>query len=468
MQQFRLLIVLLLSSMFVNAQNVTGDWYGTLNIQGNKLRLVLHIKETNGKLTSTMDSPDQGAKGIPIQEVDFNNSKLTVKSKTIGFEYSGKVNKSFTEIEGTFKQSGKTFNLKLLRQPEKIVPPKRPQEPKAPFPYYTEDVKFYNSEDNINLAGTLTLPDTTGKYPAVVLISGSGPQNRNSEVFGHKIFLVLADYLTRHGIGVLRFDDRGIGESEGNFSEATSVNFAFDALAGVQYLQSHKNIYNNKIGLLGMSEGGMIAPIAAKLSDDIAFIVLLAGPGIPIPELLKLQQIAISKVNGIPEKAINFNVNLMQGAYKILNKYPNDNNIKIKLETYFKNELKKLSADELKKIGNTDMFIKQTVRTLTTPWFRYFITYKPAENLSKIKCPVLALNGEKDLQVLPKENLNGIEQALKKGGNTNYKIEKLSGLNHLMQKCKTGNPNEYAKIEETMNPAVLKIITEWILNIVKP
>ncbi len=466
MQKFILLLLLFLSSTLANAQNITGDWYGTLNIQGNKLRLVLHIKNINGKLTSTMDSPDQGAKGIPVQEVEFNNSELTIKSIIIGFEYTGRVNKSFTEIEGMFKQAGKTFNLKLLRQPEKIVPPKRPQEPKAPFPYYTKNIMFYNSEDNINLAGTLTLPDTTGKYPAVVLISGSGPQNRNSEVFGHKIFLVLADYLTRHGIGVLRFDDRGIGESEGNFIEATSVNFAFDALAGIQYLQSHKNIYSNKIGLLGMSEGGMISPIAATFSDDIAFIVLLAAPGIPIPELLKLQQIAISKVNAIPEKTITFNSNLMQGAYKILNKYSDDDNLKSKLETYFENKLKNLSSEELKKIGNTDMFVKRTVRTLTTNWFRYFITYKPAENLSKIKCPVLALNGEKDLQVLPKENLNGIEQALKKGGNTNYKIKELSGLNHLMQKCKTGNPNEYVKIEETMNPAVLKIIVEWILNIV--
>ena len=466
MKKFIIVLFLLISSTVIVAQDVTGDWYGILVANGVKLRIVYHIKN-DGKLTATMDSPDQKANGIPISDVTFQNSVLTLSAKNLGFSYTGKVNKTFSKVTGEFKQSGMKFNLDLQRKPVKIKKPKRPQEPKAPFPYYSEDIKFFNSEDNVELAGTITLPDTNGKYPAVVLISGSGPQNRDSEVFGHKIFLVLADYLTRKGIAVLRFDDRGVGESGGNLSTATSMNFALDVLAGVQYLQSRKEIDPGKIGLVGMSEGGMIAPIATVLSDDIAFDVLLAGPGIPITELMKLQQIAISKANKIPEETIDFNVKTMQGAYKILNESENESDTYDKLKKYFKEQLSKLPEEKLKELGNLDKFIELQIKTLTSPWFKYFIKYNPAENLSQIKCPVLAINGGKDLQVLPEENLAGIEQALKKGGNNNYTIKELPGLNHLLQKCKTGNPNEYSKIEETMNPAALKTIADWILNIVK-
>jgi len=467
MKKLSIVLFLLFSSIFNFAQNVTGDWFGTLGVQGSKLRIVFHITENEGKFNATMDSPDQGAKGIPISDVTFQNPKLTLFAKAIGFEYNGKTNESFTKIEGKFKQAGMEFDLELLREAVKVIVPNRPQEPKEPYPYYTKDVKFFNSEDNVELAGTISLPDTNGKYPAVVLISGSGPQNRNSKVFGHKIFLVLADYLTRNGIAVLRYDDRGVGESKGNIRTATSFNYALDALAGVQYLQSRNEIDKNKIGLIGMSEGGMIAPIATVLSDNIAFNVLLAGPGIPIPDLLQLQTIAISRANEIPEEEIEFNSNLMQGAYKILNESKDNNTIESELRNYFRKQLEDLPKEELEKIGNLNRFIEQQVRPLLSPWFRYFINYNPKENLSKIKCPVLAINGEKDLQVLPKEDLTGIEKALKKGGNKNFTIKELPGLNHILQKCETGSPSEYAKIEETMNPLALKTISEWIQNIVK-
>ncbi|MCP5063799.1 MAG: prolyl oligopeptidase family serine peptidase, partial [Ignavibacteriae bacterium] len=446
---------------------ITGDWYGVLDIQGQKLRIVFHIVENDGSLTATMDSPDQGAKGIPVSDVSTENSILSIFAKAIGFEYTGKVNETFSNIEGTFKQTGQEFELNLQREAIKVEAPKRPQEPKVPFPYYTKDIKFFNSEDEVELAGTITLPDTIGKYPAVVLITGSGPQNRNSEVFGHKLFLVLADHLTRNGIGVLRFDDRGVGESSGNIQTATSENYALDALAGVQYLQTRNDVDLNNIGLIGMSEGGMIAPIANSLSDDIAFIILMAGPGIPTPELLELQTIAISRASGIPEEKIIFNSSIMQGAYKILNESTEEESINKKLKNYFDGRLKELSKEELEEIGDLNIFIERQVNLLTSSWFRYLLKYNPEENLTKVKCPVLAINGEKDLQVLPKENLAGIEKALKKGGNTNYTIKELPNLNHIFQKCETGNPNEYAKIEETMNPLALETIAKWISGVVK-
>jgi len=467
MKKINIILLLLFSSVLTFAQNITGDWYGALDIQGQKLRIVFHIVENDSGFSATMDSPDQGAKGIPVSDITLKNSILSIAAKAIGFEYAGIVNENYTKVAGIFKQAGQEFKLSLQREAIEVETPNRPQEPKAPFPYYTKDIKFFNSEDEVELAGTITLPDTVGKYPAVVLISGSGPQNRNSEVFGHKLFLVLADYLTRNGIGVLRFDDRGVGESGGNIQTATSENYALDALAGVQYLQTRNDIDLNNIGLIGMSEGGMIAPIATSLSDDIAFIVLMAGPGIPTPELLELQTIAISMANGITEEKISFNNSIMQGAYKILNESKEEESVSEKLKNYFDGRLNELSKEELEEIGDLNNFIERTVNQLTSAWFRYIVKYNPEENLAKVKCPVLAINGEKDLQVLPKENLAGIEKALKSGGNKNYTIKELPDLNHIFQKCETGNPDEYAKIEETMNPRALKTITKWILGITR-
>ena len=261
-------------------QDITSQWNGILNIQGMQLRLVFHIKKDDEKLTATMDSPDQGAKGIPVSDVTFENKTLKLEVTSAGISYEGTMGEN-NVVKGTFKQSVYSFPLELTKEKleKKIIT--KPQDPTKPYPYRMEDVIFENKNAGINLAGTLTLPQQEGIYPAVILISGSGPQNRDSELLGHRPFLVISDFLTKNGIAVLRFDDRGTGASTGNFQSATSIDFAQDVEAGLAYLRSRKEIDSRKIGLIGHSEGGLIAPIVASRSKDVAFIVLLAGPGLP-------------------------------------------------------------------------------------------------------------------------------------------------------------------------------------------
>ena len=267
------------------------------------MRVVFNIVKTDKGYSSTMDSPDQGAKGIPVTFTNFENSVLKIEISNAKIEYTGTLDKENNFI-GNFKQGGQSFPMNLSKEKvekEKFV---RPQEPTKPYPYYSEDVIFENKKDKITLAGTLTLPTKEGNYPVVVLITGSGPQNRDEELLGHKPFLVLADYLTKNGIAVLRFDDRGIGESQGDFKTATSLDFASDVESAVNYLQTRKEINKKKIGLIGHSEGGIIAPMVAAKSKDIDFIVLLAGTGIPGGELMLLQKELIERASGANEADI--------------------------------------------------------------------------------------------------------------------------------------------------------------------
>ena len=333
---------------------------------------------------------------------------------------------------------------KEIAEKEKLV---RPQEPAKPYSYYEEEVAFENRKAGITLAGTLTLPTKEGVFPAVVLISGSGPQNRDEELMGHKPFLVLSDYLTKNGIAVLRFDDRGISASKGDFKTATSLDFSTDVEAGVAYLQTRKEINKKKIGLIGHSEGGIIAPMVVSRSKNIAFIVLLAGTGIPGDQLLLLQQELIGKDSHISDASLKTVKIINKGAFEIVTKSTNSEQLKIDLTSYIKQALKDNPDAINPKSMSQDEFIKMQVDQIASPWMLYFIKYNPATALEKVKCPVLAINGEKDLQVPPKENLEAIKRALTKGGNKKVTTIELSNLNHLFQECKTGSPSEYAAIE---------------------
>ena len=286
--------LLLISSAIVFGQDITGDWNGSLKVQSMQLRLVFHVTKTDAGYSATMDSPDQGAKGIPMSKATFENSILTIEMAAAQIEYTGKLD-STDMVVGTFKQAGQTFPLNLSRKSIEKEVVKRPQEPTKPYPYYSEEINFENTKDKITLAGTLNLPKKEGKFPVVVLITGSGPQNRDEELMGHKPFLVLSDYLTRNGIGVLRFDDRGTFASKGNFAKATTNDFATDVESAVNYLKKRKEIDPKHIGLIGHSEGGIIAPMVAVKSKDVSFIVLMAGTAIPGSELLLLQQEAIGR-----------------------------------------------------------------------------------------------------------------------------------------------------------------------------
>ena len=461
MKTLLLVLIAFLTSLSLTAQNITGEWNGALKVQGTQLRLVFTITKTDTGISATMDSPDQGAKGIPTTTTTFENSILRITIANAKIEYEGTLGND-NIIVGTFKQGGQSFPMNLSKEvieKEKLV---RPQEPIKPYSYYTEDITFENKKAGIRLAGTLTLPQKEGVFPVVILISGSGPQNRDEELLGHKPFLVLADYLTKNGIAVLRYDDRGIASSKGDFKTATTADFATDVEASIAYLKTRKEINKKKIGLIGHSEGGIIAPMVANKSADVAFIVLLAGTGIQGDKLLLLQQKLIGKVSGVSDEDLLKSELTNRKVFDIVNQSNSLEQLKTDLTNYLKQTLKDDPNAEKPEGMSDDDLVKLQVNQIANPWMHYFIKYDPASTLEKVKCPVLALNGEKDLQVPPKENLEAIKKALAKGGNKKVTTKELPNLNHLFQECKTGSPNEYATIEQTFSPTALTEILKWI------
>ncbi|MBK0369758.1 alpha/beta hydrolase family protein [Flavobacterium agrisoli] len=437
----------------VHAQEITGKWNGLLKVPGAELRLVFNVTQTEAGLKSTMDSPDQNANGIPVTKTTFE--KPQIKFEVGPILYLGELKGD--EIIGVFKQSGQEFPLNLSKKTIEKKESKKSQEPIKPYSYFAEDVNFTNAKANISLAGTLTLPKNDGVFPAVILISGSGPQNRNEELAGHKPFLVIADYLTKSGFAVLRFDDRGVGNSTGNFASATTANFATDVESALSYLKTRKEINSKQIGLIGHSEGGIIAPMVAVNTKEVAFIVLLAGTGIPGDELLLLQQSAISKASGKSESEIEKTAQINQKAYQMVMDSQNTEQLKKELQKYLEAVI-----TEVPNGMNKEQFITAHVQQLTSPWARYFLKYNPALTLEKVKCPVLAINGAKDTQVPSKENLNAIEKALQKGNNKDFTTHEFANTNHLFQECETGLPSEYATIEQTFSPIVLDYMNKWM------
>jgi len=470
----KLSTTLLLPSFFLflfthvsSGQNdITGGWHGVLDIQGMmKLRIVFHVQKTDDGLSSSLDSPDQGGYGMGVEKTEFSPPRLRLEMHSLMAVFEGEVNTDFTEIKGVFEQGGLKMPLVLNRQANEAPTMNRPQEPKPPFPYHDEEVFFENTAAGITFAGTLTMPSKEGRFPAVVLVSGSGPQNRDEELLGHKPFLVLADHLTRQGIAVLRYDDRGTAKSTGDHSTATSEDFAGDALAAVAYLKSRPEINTQQIGIAGHSEGGMIAPMCAARSEDVAFIVLLAGTGGDGEEVLLTQIDLINRANGYPEDRNQRELEVVGQALRLVKSEQDTAVLRQKMTDIFTKAYRESPVEEQQEAGSEASFVQSQVGALTTPWFRFFIQYDPRTALEKVKCPVLALNGEKDLQVEPKINLGGIEAALKKGGNTRFTIQELPGLNHLFQTSETGAPSEYSQIEETFSPVALKVVSDWILKI---
>ncbi len=457
------IIFLFLISLPGYTQDISGAWNGVLNVQGTQLRIVFNITQTEDGYSSTMDSPDQGAKGIPVPTTTFVDLNLKFELPALGITYDGKLEND-TMFVGDFKQAGLTFPLTLTRSEQKKEEVLRPQEPLKPYPYYTEDVKFGNIKDSIVLGGTLSLPNKEGHFPAVILITGSGPQNRDEELMGHKPFLVLADYLTRNGIAVLRYDDRGIGESTGDISKATSIDFAKDVRAAIDYLKTRKEIDKKEIGLIGHSEGGMIAPIVASESKDVSFIVLMAGPGVQGAKLLVKQQNDLGKAYGMSDEDLLKAEKTNRNIYDIVLNSDDDMTLKEKLTSYIKQAISESEESGIPKGMNIDDYVDVQVKQLISPWMKYFLRFDPAPVLETVKCPVLAINGSKDMQVDAKENLEAIKDALEKGGNEKFTTKELQGLNHLFQECETGLPSEYSTIEQTFSPIALKIVTDWIVK----
>lgn len=449
-----LILITALISFIMNGQEITGQWNGLLKVPNGQLRVVFHVNKTENGYNGTMDSPDQKVTGIPLGKVAFENSILKLEIPSAQISYEGTLNKD-NIVVGKFTQGGQSLELDLSKETIQKQVYARPQEPQKPYPYYTEEVKFENKTDNVVLAGTLSLPKKEGNFPAVILITGSGRQNRDEELLGHKPFLVLADYLTKKGIAVLRFDDRGAGESTGDFSKASTIDFSKDVQAGVDYLKTRKEIDKKKIGLIGHSEGGLIAPIIAGNSKDIDFIVLLAGPGLRGDTLLLLQTELIERQSGVSNEEIKKRQEILKGAYDlVVASSANDENFKNSVSTYFNSKFDENQA-------------KAATNQITSNWWYTFIKMDPAVALAKVKCPVLALNGSKDLQVPAEVNLQVIEKTLAKAGNKIVTAKILPNLNHLFQECKTGSPDEYEKIEQTFSPIALEEISSWVLLQIK-
>jgi len=432
--------------------DIDGAWMGTLDSGAVKLRVVFHITNTEDGLTATMDSPDQGMNGMPTTSVTRNGAALKIEAKQIGGSYEGTINKDLSQIDGTWSQGAGSLPLVLKRVKDAAeLNRPRPQNPVKPYPYRDEDVSYKNTQQNVTLAATFTVPTGKGPFPAVLLITGSGPQDRDETIMGHKPFLVLSDDLTREGIAVLRADDRGVGKSTGKFSGATTADFATDADAGIAYLKTRPEVDPHKIGLVGHSEGGMIAPMVAARNPDVAFIVMMAGSGVPgdqiLPEQLLQLDLAAGKSRDEAQKAA-------EKEREILTLVESE-----KDDAVLQKDLRQKLAGEV-----PEAQMGAQITAITSPWFRFFLTYDPATALRKVKCPVLAINGEKDRQVSPEQNLPAIRQALTEGGNKHFEVVELPGLNHLFQTAKTGAVSEYAQIEETMSPLAMKTIAEWILK----
>ena len=442
-----------------------GNWLGNLKVSSVTLRIVLKIsKLEKNSYKAILNSPDQTDKDIPVDKVDISRDSIKLFVTMIGGSYKGKL--TDTLLDGIWSQGGKDFPLSFTKT-DKPVEINRPQNPKKPYPYKEEEVKVRNKGADVILAGTFTYPEKGDNFPAVVLITGSGPQDRDEALLGHKPFLVLSDYLTRHGIAILRCDDRGIGKSTGNFSSATTKDFATDALACVEYLKTRKEVDKKYIGLIGHSEGGIIAPMVANQTKDVSFIVMMAGTGLNGEKILELQSKLIAKAEGESDEEINKMTQLNTKLYKIAMQEKDSSRAEAEIHKVLDEFYSTLSDSVKNSPENSKERLYAQTKKLLSPWFRFFLSYEPKGNLSKLRIPILAIDGENDLQVPPKENLAAIESALKKAGNKNYKIVEFPKLNHLFQTSKTGSPTEYSKIEETIAPIALSTISDWILEVTK-
>lgn len=450
---------LLLLSIFGYSQDINGSWTGELDIQGMKLPLIFNIKTEDNSLKSTLDSPKQGAKDLPVKSTQFENNILTIEATDLGISYKGNYNNG--KIEGTFKQGNRELPLNLEKnQSQKEYNFNRPQTPKSPFDYKTEDVSFINPVDKNTLAGTISTPKDKKDFPIVVMITGSGTQNRDEELFGHKPFAVIADDFAKKGIATLRLDDRGIGGSSQVEKKSTTADFATDINEAVNFLvqKGYKNI-----GLLGHSEGGMIAPMVATMNKNVKFIISMAGPGIKISDLM-LKQIEQSAVlSGENQEKIKLDVEVSKKLYDYVLSYKGTN-LQNDTETFYSNELKKIPSN-LADSNKMQEQVKAEVKQITNPWFLYFLKFDPQEYITKLKIPVLAINGSKDFQVEATSNLEGFKKGLKKAGNKKFETINFEGLNHLFQECKTGAFSEYIEIEQTISPKVLDKMSDWILKL---
>lgn len=457
-----LLFFLLLSiTSFSQNDNITGFWKGTLQVSTTKLELIFKI-DFSKVPKAVMDVPAQGIQDFVPDSVSFKDHVLYFKGSNPNFVLSATYLADEDKFVGKFIQGGEA-DITLERINE-YTPIRRTQEPKPPFPYHSFDTYFKNTNASIELAGTITVPDTIGVYPAVVLVSGSGPQDRDESLLGHKPFLVLADFLSRNGFAVLRYDDRGTAKSKGNFSTANTFDFAEDAVSAVNHLRTFPFIDSKSVGLIGHSEGGIIAVIVASRYEVCNFVISLAGTALNGADIILLQTELMMLAEGIDSLQVNLVVELTK---QVLHLAVTDTlTFQGALNNLVKDYSSKLTEEERVLLEKSNYLNPNNFRVFGNVWMKTFLRYDPANDMPKIKIPFLGLWGEKDLQVPAIKNYEKAEKALKKS-NSEYNLHILNGLNHLFQLANTGSASEYSIIEETFNENALNLILDWLKKTTK-
>lgn len=465
-----LLFALTLSPFSMSAQ-IEGNWYAMLNAMGTKIPTGLEISKTDDGFSAIMTSPSQTKTKIPAS-ISFDGQKVSLKVTMVGATFDGVLDGK--QMKGIFSQASQDFPMIFHRhrptgypiEEGPITITSRQQEP-TNFPYERMAVNYPGGAEDVTMAGELTVPSKGKPKALIVLVSGSGPQDRNAYLgsqINHSPFLVLSDYLTRQGYGVLRYDDRGVAESTGDFRTSTSDDFALDALAAVQYLRTREELKGVPIGVAGHSEGGMIAPVVAAKDEALDFVILLAGPGVAIDSLMLEQRRQVGLSMGQPEVLIRRDEPALRAAYAWIKDNPelSQEDYVAGLYEVFEAQLKNLPPALQKSIVDPKAFNAQYVRPLSAPWMRRFIAFEPQDFLQRLTIPVLAINGLKDTQVDGLMNLNAISQAMSISGNKDATVVPLLGLNHLFQPADTGSPSEYGTIETTFDPAALEVIGSWL------
>ena len=437
-------------------------WNGIMKAGGKEFDFQFRVfEDEDRKMTAKLDSYTERVFGLACEVSHDEDGSVTVDIPITKARYVGKFSDDMQMIKGKWNQSGGSFDLTLTRVPlNRTREPKaqpRPQTPKKPFPYKSKEVSFENREAGITLAGTLTLPKKANA-PVAVMITGSGPQDRDETILGHKPFAVIADHLTRNGVAVLRSDERGVGDSTGEFAGATSKDLATDIEAAIDFLKTRPEVDPSKIILIGHSEGGLLAPMIASRRSDVAGVVLMAPPGVNGEKVVINQSRRIAEKSGVSEEELDEQEQILNIAFKLLHETEGTPD---RFLDKFKVEIAAVSGDD-EEASELEPQELAAMQQLNTPWFRFFAMYEPVPALKKTKCSVLVMIGDKDLQVDPDLNLPPIKKALQDAGNEDVTVERMANLNHLFQQCKTGAPGEYATIEETINPDALNLISTWI------
>ena len=444
--------------------SLSGTWYGELNLVVQKLRIGMKIASTpGGAFKGTLDSIDQSAFGIPLTLVKREEDKIRIEIESLGVVFNATLSADGQQLSGTFTQNGIPLPLKL-RRVDRYPSLNRPQEPQPPFPYDEEEVVYHNQLHDVTLAGTLSLPRTDHPLAAVLLITGSGSQDRDESLAGHRPFLVIADALARRGLAVLRVDDRGIGGSSSGKNPATTRDLAEDVFAGVQYLASRAEVDSRRIGLIGHSEGGLIGPLVAARTDQVAFVVMLAGPGLPGTRILERQARLIGEASKRPKWYLDWNHQVQLEMFKIIGDEQDPAEARRQLADQLDRWMAMVPEDYAVTRSTLRTQLEGQLDTVTSPWFRYFLFHDPRPVLMQVPCPVLAMFGSKDLQVPAEDNQLAVLEALERGENRFSTARTFDGLNHLFQSCQTGSPMEYATIEETINEQALTYMADWIIE----